>query len=135
MRVLEPLCEGYASARHGDAPCGAGVKDELLNAAHPSPDWLYAELPGTCAVAPCAVAPCMDTIEVVSAVEAESTVPMSAEEEDVAPLSARSLKPALPALPRFAPPCLPRRAPSGDAAVDAAERLLARVVDPFGAME
>jgi len=38
---------------------------------------------------------------------------------------------SLPALPRQAP-ALPLRAPSGDSAVDAAELLLARVVDPFG---
>lgn len=38
---------------------------------------------------------------------------------------------SLPALPRQAP-ALPSRAPSGDNAVDAAELLLARVVDPFG---
>lgn len=37
----------------------------------------------------------------------------------------------MPALPKQAP-ALPSRAPSGDSAVDAAELLLSRVVDPFG---
>jgi len=41
----------------------------------------------------------------------------------------------LPAPPRWAPPALPARAPSGDWAADATEVLLARVVDPFGAWE
>lgn len=50
----------------------------------------------------------------------------------VAGLGAKSGPAAsLPALPRQAP-ALPSRAPSGDNAVDAAELLLARVVDPFG---
>merc|ERR1712217_863391 len=42
---------------------------------------------------------------------------------------------SLPAPPRWAPPALPTRGPSGDWAADAAEALLARVVDPFGAVE
>lgn len=43
--------------------------------------------------------------------------------------------PSLPGPPRWAPPALPVRGPSGDWAVDAAEELLAREVDPFGARE
>merc|ERR1712060_931376 len=41
----------------------------------------------------------------------------------------------LPAPPRWAPPALPTRGPSGDWAADATEALLARVVDPYGAVE
>jgi hypothetical protein len=39
---------------------------------------------------------------------------------------------SLPAPPRCAPGALPDRSPSGDWAADATEKLLAKVVDPFG---
>jgi len=139
-RVLES-CPEYT----GDPPvpeCGgrsepsSPAKAQLLTVARPSSNWLCASVRGTCDTTPCAVAPCVGMIEVAGFQQIESEAPMRLDDlADDSPLSARSLQPSLPGLPRSAAPCLPTRAPSGDNAVDEAERLLARVVDPFGAMD
>jgi len=61
----------------------------------------------------------------------------SADIWDADPLlpSPRSLEPALASLLPWAASALPSRAPTGDPAADAAERLLAKTVDPFGVMD
>lgn len=149
-RVLEPYSESSADPAASECgaarsessstakvqPAQAAEKPELVTAAHPPSSWLCASVSGKCDATPCAVAPCVGMIEVARFEQIESEAPTQLDDfADDSPLSARSLQPSLPGLPRSAAPCLPTRAPSGDAAVDEAERLLARVVDPFGAMD
>merc|ERR1719198_427637 len=138
-RVLEP-CPEATPTDPSTSGCASrtepSVRAELLGVARPSSNWLCAAVPGTCNTTPCAVAPCVGMIEVVGSHQELDSVSMCLDDvADALPFSARSLQPSLPGLPRCAPPCLPTRAPSGDDAVDEAERLLARVVDPFGTME
>lgn len=76
------------------------------------------------------------TVRTATASFAHQLLPAEPHMMTKAPLSAGGeevelLPGLLPTLPRQAP-ALPSRAPSGDSAVDAAELLLARVVDPFG---
>jgi hypothetical protein len=138
-RVLEPCLDAAQTdpsiLGHGGR-IESSVKAELMAAAHPSSAWLCAAVPATCNTSPCAVAPRVDMIEVMDSQPKSIEASMCLDDvADASPLSARSLRPSLPGLPRSAPPCLPTRAPSGDDAVDEAERLLAKVVDPFGVME
>jgi len=122
---------------------GSEEADETPDADPLPPGWLCGSVPGAWPRSPCSIKVRKAPIVVVAAAGPVDATPSVCHpggggqdlEEDLwdtmLPPSPRSLQPALPALPTPAPPELPARAPTGDTAADAAERLLARVVDPF----